>query len=171
MDKSLSLYELTGERLALQRKLQELKFDEETIADTLEGESTAINRKIEDYGFVIRNRDSLEDAMSSEIERMTARRDSFRKKTAAIQSWLLENMVRIGIKNIECPAFTIAAQMNPPAVDIFDIEAIPAAYLVAPPPPPPPTAKPDKKLIAAALKGGIEVGGCRLTQGVRLVIK
>ncbi len=41
-----TLFELVGERLALQNKLEELNFDEQTIADTLEGDSLAIQKKI-----------------------------------------------------------------------------------------------------------------------------
>lgn len=165
-----SLFELTGNRLALQNKLESLDFDSQTIADTLEGESTELQAKIEDYGYVIRNRKSFADAMQSEIDRMTARRNAEVKRVEAIESWLLQNMIACGISKIECPAFTIAVQANPQAVEVIDESAIPSEFMRTPEPKPPVPA-PDKKLILAALKSGNEVPGCSIKQASRLVIK
>src|SRR3990167_6669547 len=69
-----SLYELIGERLALQNKLQEQDFDEQTILDTLEGDSVAIQKKIEDYCYVIRNMESLPAELKAEEQRLAIRR-------------------------------------------------------------------------------------------------
>ena len=165
-----NLYELTGQRLALQQKLEVLNFDEETILDTLEGESTELQDKIEDYGYVIRNRSSLVDAMNAEIERMTERRNAELKRVENIKSWLLENMQRCSITKIECPVFTITVQVNPASVEVLDEAQIPEAYMRQPEIKIPPK-QADKKLIATALKSGLEVSGCALKQSNRLVIK
>ena len=165
-----NLYELTGNRLALQHKLEVLNFDEETILDTLEANSTELSEKIADYGYIIRNRTSFADSMSAEIERMTSRRDAELKRIAAIEKWLLRNMQGCGITKIECPAFTVAVQNNPPKVDVLDEKQIPEDYWRTPDPKPP-VAAPDKRLILAAMKDGYPVPGCILTQSARLVIK
>ena len=55
----LSLYQLTGDRLALRNKLESMDFDTETIQDTLEAESTEIQLKIESYGFVIKEMEAF----------------------------------------------------------------------------------------------------------------
>lgn len=166
-----SLFELTKQQLELKAKLQVMNFDEETIQDTLEGESTEIQAKIESYGFVIRDRSLFVDAMTAEIERMTARRNAEAKRIEKTEEWLLTSMVALGIKNIECPAFTIAVQNNPQSVEIYNDKLIPEEYMRTPEPAPPPEAKPDKKAILAKLKAGEEVGGCKIVQKVRLVIK
>lgn len=165
-----TLYELTGERLALQAKLESLNLDEETIADTLEGESLEISKKIEAYGFVIRNRRSLVEAMDAEIERMQARRDAEDKRIKATEKWLLDSMVACGITKIECPAFTVATQANPASVNVVDESAIPPEYICIPEPKPPVPA-PDKRAILAALKSGKDVPGCAIKNTFRLVIK
>lgn len=167
----MNLFELTKQQLELKVKLVAMNFDEETINDTLEGESGEIQSKIESYGFVIRDRTSFADAMTAEIERMTARRDAEVKRIEKTKEWLLSSMVALGIKNIECPAFTISVQNNPPSVEIYNDKLIPEEYMKTPEPPPPPEAKPDKKAILAKLKAGEEVDGCNMVQKQRLVIK
>lgn len=165
-----TLYELTGQRLALAKRLEELDMDSETIADTLEGESTELEAKIADYGYVIRNRRSFEHEITAEIERLTARRDAERARVNKIEEWLLTNMQACGITQIECPAFTVKVQHNPESVDIFDQSAVPFEYLRVPEPKPP-IAAPDKVAIKAALKAGQEVAGCALKRSVKLIIK
>ena len=165
MDKSL--YQLTGEHLALQSKLEAMDFDSETIVDTLESESTALEAKIQSYGFIIRNMDAFGDAIKAEETRLSERRKAHEKKVAHIKAWLLSNMEACGIKKIECPAFTISVKTNPPKVIVDDEKSIPACFMVVPAMPPP---SPDKKAIAAAIKGGQLVNGCHLEQGHSLAI-
>ena len=165
-----SLFELVGQRLELQNRLEVMNFDEQTIEDTLEGDSAAITEKIESYGFVIRNRTAFADVMSGEIERMVDRRNAELKRIAAIEEWLLNSMVACNISKIECPAFSVSVRVNPQSVDVFDESAIPSDYMRTPEPKPP-VAAPDKKLILAAMKDGFEVTGCAIKRTNKLVIK
>jgi hypothetical protein len=166
----MNLYELTGERLALQSKLEAMNFDEETIIDTLEGNSTELAKKVEDYVYVIRNRSSFADAMQSEIDRMTERKNAEVKRIAAIEEWLLQNMIACKFLKVECPAFTITVQNNPQKVEVLDEKQIPADYWRTHEPKPPVSA-PDKKLILTDLKAGKDVPGCAMVQTARLVVK
>jgi len=165
-----TLFELTGARLELQNKLEAMDFDEVTIADTLESDSTELAEKITDYGYVIKNRTSFADAMTAEIVRMTARRDAELKRIANIEQWLLTNMQGCGITKIECPAFTVQVKVNPASVEVLDEAAIPPEYLRTPEPKPPVPA-PDKRAILEALKLGVPVSGCAIKHTSKLVIK
>ncbi len=163
-----SLYELTSERLALQNTLQSLDLDAQTIEDTLEGDSHALQIKIENYAFVIRNMESFTEAIKAEEERLAKRRRINENRVEQIKSWLKINMEACGIKKIECPAFTIAIQNNLASV-VIDVESlVPEGYMRLPEPPP---MVPNKKLIAEAIKAGMEVPGCHLSQSTRLSIK
>jgi hypothetical protein len=164
----LSLYELTEQRLALQNKLLSLDFDSETIADTLEGESTELQAKIEDYGFVIRNMEAFSDAIKAEEKRFADRRKAHEAKVEKIKAWLLHNMQACGISKIDCPAFSISVKTNPPKVIIDDEAVIPERFMVVPELPQP---SPDKKAIASALKCGELVEGCHIEQAQRIEIK
>lgn len=166
----MKLYELTGARLELQRKLEVLNLDEETIADTLEGESSELEAKITDYGFVIRNRESFASAIKDEITRLQERLKSEEARVKKIEDWLLYNMQACGITKVECPVFTIQVKTNPQSVDVEDEKQIPAAYMRTPAVKiPEPT--PDKKLILDALKAGLDVPGCKIKRSVKLEIK
>jgi len=166
----MNLYQLTGERLALQSHLEALDFDEQTIADTLEGASTELTAKIEDYGFVLRNMDAFAEAMLAEEVRMTTRRLAHEKRIQAIKDWLLQNMIACNITKIECAAFTIKAVVNPASVDVFDAAQIPAEFMRTPEPKPP-IAAPDKRAILDAMKTGQAVAGCSIKHTQKLVIK
>lgn len=165
-----SLYELTGERLALQTKLQALNLDEDTINDTLEGESLAIEAKVESYGYVIKNLRAPALAIDEEIKRLQERKKHFDKQADRVEAWLFDNMVKANLKKVECHAFTIALQDNPPSVAVDDEKLIPKEFMrqkipIMPPP------EPDKVAIAKAIKEGKEVAGCHLKNTQRLVIK
>lgn len=163
-----SLYELTRERLEIQSKLEMLDMDEETINDTLEGDSIAINAKITDYCFVIRNMESPIADIDAEIERLQARKKVYANRVENIKNWLFTNMQACGITKMESSIFTASIQNNPASVHIDDLAAIPSEFMrvrLAPPP------EPDKTAIKNALQEGATVAGARLEQGQRLVIK
>lgn len=163
-----SLYQLTGQRLALQAKLEALDLDQQTIDDTLESESGELEAKIADYGFVIRNMDAMVEATETEARRIAELAKSRRLRVEAVKAWLLQNMQACGISKIECPAFSLALRNNPASVVVDDETALPAEFMVQPPAPAP---RPDKKAIAAVLKAGAVVLGAHLEQSQRLEIK
>lgn len=165
-----SLYELTGKRLELQNKLESMDLDAEFVADTIESESTDLQEKITDYGYVIRTRSSFADAMTAEIVRMTERRDAEVKRIAKIEEWLLLNMVACKISKIECAAFTVSVKENPQSVDVLCEAEIPPEYMKTPAPKPP-VASPDKRAILADMKEGKIIPGCALKRTTKLVIK
>jgi hypothetical protein len=163
-----TLYELSNEYLAVQNKLIEADFDEQTIADTLEGMAGELEVKAQNVAFFIRNLESTADQIKQAEKQMADRRKALENKAATIKDYLKRNMQATGINKIECPYFAISLKKNPPAVLITDEAAIPAEYLVQVPPPPPSV---DKKAIAEALKAGVNVAGAELTQGERVDIK
>ena len=163
-----SLYNLVGERLALQTQLESLDLDAETIVDTLDGDSVAINNKVEAYCFVMANMAAFSEPLESEIKRLQDRLKASQNKVQRIKEWLLINMQHAQISKIETPNFTIALQNNPASVVIEDDTLIPLDYFKTPEPPPPSL---QKELIKRALKDGFSVPGARLEVKQRLVIK
>jgi|ERR1035437_7622670 hypothetical protein len=165
-----SLYTLTGERLALQNMLEANGYDELTIIDTLQGESAEIEAKIQDYGFLIRNRNAFADSIDAEIVKLTERAMTERARVKAIEDNLLRSMIACGFKKIEAPNFTISVKENPVKVDVLDESQIPPEFMRTPQPKPL-VAAPDKKSIKEAIEAGKEVAGCRLIRESKLVIK
>ena len=165
-----SLYQLTGQRLQLQNHLEEAGYDDQTIADTLSGESAEIEAKIQDYGFIIRNKTAFADSIEMEINRLTERLDVERKRVKAIEDNLLKSMLTCGFTTIEAPNFTVSVKQNPEKVDVIDVGLIPKQYMKIPEFKVP-ERQPDKVLIKELIHAGIEVAGCRLVRESKLVIK
>ena len=163
-----TLYELSAERLALQHKLEVLDMDAQTIEDTLDGNSTELEAKIENYGFVIRNMESFADAIKAERDRLDKRLKVHEIRVGHIKEWLKENMERCGISKMECPVFSIAIQKNPPSVVIDAESLIPEKYWAQPETPP---KRIDKASISNAIKSGEIIDGVHLESSTRLSIK
>lgn len=164
----LTLYEIAAQYRDMATKLADLDLDDQTIADTLEGESGALVEKGQNVAFVVRNLEASAEAIKAAEAAMAARRKAMENRAARLRTYLLDGMRMAGIQQIDSPYFAISIRKNPPSVDVFDAGQVPADYMKSPPPPPP---APDKKLIAQALKDGADVPGCRLVQGERVEIK
>ena len=163
-----TLYELSDEYQVAQNRLVELDFDEQTIADTLEGLAGDLEAKAINVGMFIRNLEASADAIKEAEKQMADRRKSLEKKADAIKTYLKNNMQACGITKIESPYFALTLKKNPPAVVIDDAGQVPSNLYVYPEAPEP---YPDKKAIADLLKAGEEVTGCHLEQAERLEIK
>lgn len=162
------LYVLAQEYRTAADKLADLDLDEQTLTDTLEGMSGDLEVKATNTAMLVRNLEATAANIKEAETQMAARRKAYENRAARVKDYLLANMMVAGIQKIECPMFKLAVRENPPAVEIYEPGLIPTGYMVTPEPPPP---APDKKAIAAALKAGEDIPGCKLTRGMRLEIK
>lgn len=165
-----SLYALTNEYRELALRLHDMDIDADAVADTIEstGLPEEIAAKAQGCEMVARTFEADIPAIEAEIKRLQELKKSRQSKADALREYVKRNMIACDIQRIDCPLFSISLAKNPPSVDIFDERQLPADYLNSPPPPEP---RPDKKLIAQALKDGVDVPGARLVQGVGLRIK
>jgi hypothetical protein len=165
---NITLYDIAQEYREAAAKLEDLDLDEQTLADTLESISGAIEVKGQNVAAFIGNLEAQANAIKEAEARMSARRKAIENRAAGIRHYLLTSMQVAGITKIECAYFKIAVQDNPPAVVIDDASLLPPDYMRQPEPPPPAA---DKKLIAQAIKDGFEVPGAHLERSKRLSIK
>lgn len=165
---SLTLYEIANEYRSICDQLMDSQADEQTIADTLEGEAWALEVKAQNYGFVIRNIEATAEAIAAAEKQMYARRKVLENRVASLKLRLKQAMEITNIQKIESPHFVISIKKNPEKVDIFEAGMIPCELYSYPEPPPP---VPDKTAIKAAIKAGQEVPGARIIQETRLDIK
>lgn len=165
----LKLYEMTGQYRQLLDQLSDGDFDAQTIADTIEsvGIVDEIAQKAAGVEVVARTLEMHTPAIDAEIERLTALKKRRQNAAKALRDYLCTNMQAVGITKLESPLFVIRLQNNPPSVDVFEPGLVPMVLMNTPPLPPP---TPDKKEIAALLKAGRDVPGCRLVQSQRLVV-
>ncbi len=163
-----ALYELAHQYREDAAKLADLDLDEKTLEDTLDGMSGDLELKATNTAFMIRNLEAGAAAIKEAEAAMAARRKALENRAARIKDYLFANMLVAGIYSIECPHFRLSVRDNPPAVNVYEPDLVPAQFMVTPEPPPPCI---DKKAIAAALKDGQDVPGCTLTRGQRLEIR
>ncbi len=168
MSSNLTLYELSDQFAIAAQKLSDLDLDEQTIADTLEGLSGALEAKAINVAQFCKNLEATAEQIKQAESAMSARRSAMENRAKRIREYLKLNMEKTGIQKIECPFFKIAIRDNPPSVVIDAASQIPEGFWRLPEPPP---LVPDKKLIAESLKAGLDVPGCHLERGTRLDIR
>lgn len=161
------LYELAAEYRAAADRLHDLDLDDQTIADTLESMSGAIEAKATNVAFVIRNMESMVAQIKDAENKMAERRKSLENRAKRMKEYLQTNMERAGISKIESPYFVLSLRNNQESVDVIDESAIPADFLREIPA----KYEPDKVLIKTAIKDGFTVPGCALKRTQSLQIK
>ena len=163
-----SLYDIAAEYRQTADKLADLDLDEQTIDDTLEGMSGALEVKAQNVVMFARNLEATATAIKEAETAMASRRKAIEHRAAGLRRYALSAMQVAGVQSIECPYFKLSVRKNPPAVEVFDAAQIPAQFMRTPEPPPP---APDKKAITEAIKAGQEVPGARLVSGERLEVR
>jgi len=149
------------EYLRDQLRVQFPDADEQTLADTLEGESNldqmlvAVMRSTEDDAMLVTGIQERMAELAERGERLARRIEAKRDICCRV-------MERANLPKVEAPDFTLSLTKTPKKVIVTDEVLIPAAYMNTPEPPAP---KPDKKKIADALKANTEVPGCLLSNG------
>lgn len=100
-----NLYELSAKYAQVQAVLedgdQDYPLDVLTIGEDLDS-------KIENYGFIIRNLQSEDDALSAEIERLKERRDRARKGVDRLKESLFDSMKMTGRSKVTTPHFAFS---------------------------------------------------------------
>ncbi|MAG24668.1 hypothetical protein CMI47_03725 [Candidatus Pacearchaeota archaeon] len=152
LDDELSKYNAVKEMLAGE------DLDEQTLLDTLEGETTlhecllAIDESILADEAQVRGLQSIIDDMLVRLERFKKSRG---RKRAVIEA----AMLTADLKTLKLPTATLTVKPTPRKPVIEDEAAIPAAYWKAQNP------KLDRKALADALKAGEAIPGATLDNG------
>ncbi len=165
---SLSLYQITAGQLALAEQLASMDIDEQTMADTLEGNLAEFEDKARAVAAVVGNLEAEAEVYAQHAKRLTDFAKSITARVEWLKSYLLNNMQAVGVTEIKGNGLTIKAQANPESVEVFSPELIPELFMRVPQAPAP---QPDKASIKDALKSGAEIHGARLSRTTRLVIK
>jgi hypothetical protein len=167
---NLSLYQLSGNYIQALDFLTdpELNLPIEAVNDALEGLTGELEDKAVNVAKFIRNMETTANAIKKAEVDMAKRRKSLETRVQWLEDYLKSSMEATGITKIECPYFKLSIAKNPPALDLFDANAVPEQYkqteTVT-------TEQIDRAAIKAALSSGQTITGARLVNGTRLVIK
>lgn len=121
--------------------------------------------KVEAYCGLIRSLKLEAEAFQAEEKRLAGRRAALKNLGARLAERLQAGLTAAGLDELRAGVFTAAIQASPPALEVALGAEIPERFLVAQEP------KIDRKALLAAVKGGEEIPGCRLTQGKHLRIR
>jgi hypothetical protein len=160
------LYELAQEFVAIAMKLADSELPDEVIADTLEGASGDLESKVWNTSALILQFEGEASVIKDAEQRMSTRRKSLERRIEWMRGYVLVNLLRTGITEIDSPEFVIRIRDNPPKVILDDEDAIPKAYL-------------HKETVVTVMKAEIRksllegktVAGAHLESEKRLTIK
>lgn len=139
--------------------------DDVALADTLEG-ITHLHEAVEWVMQSIAEDESMLKGIADRAAQLKKREERIEYRAAQKRKLILDTLIRLDLKRIDHPEFTIYRQKTPAKVDVFDETKVPEKFKVEQP------KTLDKKAIKEALKDGIEVPGAEMTlPGETLVIR
>ena len=157
-----TLYNLTGQYLALAELADDPEMPEDALADSLEGITGDIEVKAQSLLQVVAGMEGDTGAIDREIERLKGRKKIIQNRADRLRQYLFDNMVITGINKISCPLFQITLAKARPMVMVTDVDLIPEKFIKTTT-----TKTPIKKEILTVLKAGEDVAGCELGESKR----
>lgn len=128
-----TLYELTAEYKELLDMAEEQNLTQADIKDTLEGMDYEFEDKADGYAKVLRSLDGKEEAISSEIKRLTEMKRVVANNKKAIKQNLENAMIETGKTKFKTTLFSFGIQKNPASVRIKDESLVPEEYRIKQP--------------------------------------
>lgn len=150
------LYELTGQI----RELNDLADDPElveAVQDTLEGLEGMFSSKVEGIAHILRERELQVEAITKEIDRLTARKKTLENFRSSLTDYLRINMLASNIPRVECALFTVKIVAGRDVAVIDNDDEIPDDYVSVSI-----EARPMRKEILKALQAGEELPGAHI---------
>lgn len=163
----MTIYQLTEEYLNLIEALEDPEFEKDIISEMLQDAGDDLDKKIEDYGKVIKQLKADAESIKAESKRLADRAKTIENNSKHLMDTLQSVMVATGKTKIKTELFTFGIQKNPASVvmDESNIDNIPLEFLVIQP------ATVNKSLIKEKLQAGEVLEFAHLEQGESLRIR
>ncbi|MGJ6720778.1 siphovirus Gp157 family protein, partial [Listeria monocytogenes] len=104
----MKLYELTQAYNQVLEMAEDL--DTETLQDTLDSIREPIKEKAENIIKMVKSMDAEADGLAKEAERLTKRKKALEAKAKNMKEYLESEMLKVDIRKIKSPLFTISIQ-------------------------------------------------------------
>ena len=160
-----TLYDLTGDFLQLQERLDDPDEDIQAIEDTLEAIEGNIVVKASNIVQVLKNLSSPIQAIDAEISRLRAKKTAIQAKTDRLKDYIKTNMEAMQLDKIETDLIKIRLQKSPPACEIVEDSKVPKEYEITEI-----VVKLDRKKAIIDMKAGKEIPGLELRQSSHIRI-
>jgi hypothetical protein len=154
-----SLYEMTKQFEELNSKIEDGEIPEDAIGDTLDAMELTIKDKSNNVSAFILNQKSKVKEIKEAMQAMQKRMKSEQKKIEWLEKYLLDNMIKSGIQELECPQWKVKVGKNPPSVELHEdaVELLDEKYITEKT-----TRTPNKKEIKKAIQQGEKISGAAL---------
>ena len=154
-----SLYEMTKQFEELNSKIESGEIPEDAIGDTLDAMELTIKDKSNNVSAFILNQKSKVKEIKEAMQAMQKRMKSEQKKIEWLEKYLLDNMIKSGIQELECPQWKVKVGKNPPSVELHEdaVELLDEKYITEKT-----TRTPNKKEIKKAIQQGEKISGAAL---------
>lgn len=159
----MKLFELTQSYQQVLEIAEQL--DAETLKDTLDSINDAVEQKVENTAFVVKQLEANVSVIDEEIKRLQAMKGTQTNNIKSLKLYLQESMEKVGLDKVQGKLIKIAIQNNPQSVEVLNENVIPKNYFVEQKP------KLDKKALLTDLKGGVQVEGVEIKQTRSLRIR
>ena len=159
----MKLFELTQSYQQVLEIAEQL--DAETLKDTLDSINDAVEQKVENTAFVVKQLEANVSVIDEEIKRLQAMKGTQTNNIKSLKLYLQESMEKVGLDKVQGKLIKIAIQNNPQSVEVLNENVIPKNYFVEQKP------KLDKKALLTDLKGGVQVEGVEIKQSRSLRIR
>ena len=158
----MNLYKLTQNYQNVLEIAEQL--DAETLKDTLDSIDDAINVKIENTAYVIKQLDANVAVIDTEIKRLQAMKSAQTNNAKNLKLYIQESMEKVGLDNVQGNLIKVAIQNNNKSVNVLDENKIPLVYFTIQEP------KLNKSAILESLKEGKKINGAELqsTRSIRI---
>ncbi len=161
MEKGLSLYSIAEAYNGLGVLLEHEGTD---ITEYLDAVEMQLNNKVENIVKYSRNLELTAEAVDLEIERLTALKESYRKKSQTLKDYIKYSMLKHGIEKVDTGVCRLSFRKSE-SVEVDDLDKIPEHLVVQKI-----SFKPNKKAIKELLDKGEIVPGCHknITQNLQI---
>ena len=165
----MKLYEIVSEYRELQEAIHEGLIPDEAIDDMLEAVQVPFEEKVDSIATWVKELDAESNAIEAEIKNLTERKRAKTNLQNRLKEAILRAMSETGHDKVETPRNRVSTRTST-KVEVLDMDkllALPNAddYVRYSEP------TPNKTAISKALKEGVDVAGCVLTQSVSVQIK
>jgi len=164
---TLNLYEIAAEYRALADNLLASDLPDDVIRDTLEGESGALEEKVRNIAFMVRELEVQADAAKAEAKRIAEIAASHSRAAGRLMEWLKYGLETAKVEEVKAGPYTVKLKANQPSVVVDDAATIPLEFMRIVPE----SREPNKAEIAKAIKAGKSIAGCHLEQKIVVIIK
>ncbi len=158
-----SLYELVGNMAYLYQLLGDPEADEQVIKDTMESIDYEIEEKADGYAKIIRMLNAEVEAISTEVDRLEARKKAIKNNADRLKEALEQSMIFLNKRKFKTALFSFNIQKNTPSVNITG--EVPEQFLI------PQEPKVDKRAIIDYVKEHGNTEYAELTQSESLRIR